>query len=565
MRPLEELLTAVLDGTAATDLESDILDFKEDRGSRDDLVRHIVDAAVCFANERGGTIVVGVNDKATGPTAFTATELDPSILRQRINELTEPRLLTDVETIVFADARLLTVQVPEGLDVYATTKGQASRRLGTDCVPMSPNDIARLSYERKGIDWTSERAPSAELSAIAIAQARALLSSVSLESAQRLAKSSEQDILRALGVVDDGEVNNAGALLLDRTSHDQVVYQYRRTPGGEPVIVERLGLPLVLAFTRLMELINARQDSTPVNLPDGQQMQIQDFPSVAVREAVVNALVHRDHRTARPIQVEHSPAVFIIRSPGPLVAGITPDNILAHSSKPRYPALAHAARVLGLAEEIGQGVDRMYRAMVAAGKSTPRIEDHGDEVSVQLVGGAPNTHITRFVTTLPAEERDDTDTLLIIDRLLGRKTVTARNTAPVLQKSVDEAEAVLRRLSSTGVQLLEPTRATFRRAHPQYRLAPDALRELGPAVSYHRRPWDEIDEKVVAHLDDYDTINNRTLQRLFDVKVQRASAMISDLVERGLIVKTSQAERGPSVEYGRGPNFPGRRRDARRS
>lgn len=179
---------------------------------------------------------------------------------------------------------------------------------------------------------------------------------------------------------------------------------------------------------------------------------------------------------------------------------------------------------------------------------------------MQLVGGAPNTNITKFVATLPSDERDDTDTLLIITRLLSNKTVTATNLAAVLQKSIDEAEAALRRLSGPTIGVLEPTRATFRRAHPQYRLVPDALRDLGPALSYHRRPWDEIDEKVMAHLEDYDTINNRTLQRLFDVNVHRASAMIRDLVDRGFIVKTSDAERGPSVENGRGPSLPVRRK-----
>lgn len=151
----------------------------------------------------------------------------------------------------------------------------------------------------------------------------------------------------------------------------------------------------------------------------------------------------------------------------------------------------------------------------------------------------------------------------MLTRLLSKKTVTAKALGTVLQKSVDEAEAALRRLSGAEAGLLEPTRATFRRAHPQYRLVADALRELGPALTCHRRPRDEVDEKVLSHLEDYETINNRTLQRLFDVKVQRASAMIGDLVERGLIVKTSDATRGPSVEYGRGPNFPGRRRTSR--
>lgn len=96
---------------------------------------------------------------------------------------------------------------------------------------MNPNDIARLSYERKGFDWTSEVAPRGDVSALAIAQARTLLAGLPFGSRQRLAVLSERDVLRALGVVgEDGRLNNAGALLLgEGTGHDQVVYQYRRT------------------------------------------------------------------------------------------------------------------------------------------------------------------------------------------------------------------------------------------------------------------------------------------------------------------------------------------------
>ncbi|MGH8908118.1 MAG: ATP-binding protein [Egibacteraceae bacterium] len=378
---------------------------------------------------------------------------------------------------------------------------------------------------------------------------------------------SDRDLLSLLGVLAaQGTLNNAGALLLCRrdVAHPVAVYQYRRTPGGEPTVIERLETPLLLTFSRLMELINARQNITPVNLPDGQQLQIKDFPDVPVRESTVNALIHGDHRLGSPIQIEHSPAVFSVRSPGPLVAGITPANIITHSSKPRYPVLTKAVRVLGLAEEVGQGIDRMYREMIAAGKEVPQIEESYEEVRVALLGGAPNTRITKYIATLPTEERQDTDTLLTIVRLCNKKTVTAQKMAPVMQRRVEEAEESLRRLSSEAIAMLERTRESARRAFPTYRFRGPALQALGRAVRYQRRTWDEIDRKVVEHVEDYGKINNRTLQRLFDVDVYQARSMLADLVQREVLVKRSGAERGPSVAYAPGGKFPGMGRQARK-
>src|SRR5262249_50828378 len=147
----------------------------------------------------------------------------------------------------------------------------------------------------------------------------------------------------------------------------------RRTSGGEPVVVTRTASPLVEGFEAVITAIEARRVLTPMTLPSGQQIQIEDFPSRAVREALSNAVLHRDYQLDGPVVVSHSPQIFEVVSPGPLVAGVTPENILTHESKPRNPALARMARILGLAEEVGVGVDRMYREMLFAGNQPPTI------------------------------------------------------------------------------------------------------------------------------------------------------------------------------------------------
>lgn len=290
-------------------------------------------------------------------------------------------------------------------------------------------------------------------------------------------------MLAALGLIEpDGRLLRAGELLLsapDRPGHPQVVYQYRATPAGEPRAVERLEAPLLLAYERIMDLVSARRNLTPLNLPGGQQLQLEDFPELAVREALTNAIIHRDHRLADPVVIEHSPTLFSITSPGPLVSGVTLENILTHRSKPRNPALARAARLLGIAEEVGRGVDRMYREMIRSGRDVPRIEGDFDEVRVSLAGTAPDTHVARYVATLPDSERDDTDAMLVLLYLLRRRTVTAQDVAPVLQRDPDQAETVLRRLESPGVRMLEPTRQTAGRRRPTYRLTEEVLKDLG--------------------------------------------------------------------------------------
>ena len=94
----------------------------------------------------------------------------------------------------------------------------------------------------------------------------------------------------------------------------------------------------------------------------------------------------------------------------------------------------------------------------------------------------------------------------------------------------------------------------------EYRLRADALKVPGPAVRYHRHTVYEIDRTVISHLHEYGKITNRTLQNLFDIDVYRSRDILADLQRRELIVRTSEATRGPTVEYGPGPKLPKSRR-----
>jgi ATP-dependent DNA helicase RecG len=239
-------------------------------------------------------------------------------------------------------------------------------------------------------------------------------------------------------------------------------------------------------------------------------------------------------------------------SPGLLVSGVTPANILT-SARPRNPILANAVRAVGLAEQAGIGVDRMYVAMTRIGHEPPSFTSEHDEVSVTLLGGAPNTHLARFVATLPPEDSANTDTLLIVYTLLHSSKVTAQDLAPLLQKPANEVETELRRLASPPLSIIEPTRQSARRSHPQYRLQESAVTTLGPAVTYRRRTQDEIDRKIVGIVQETGHVNARMVKLMLDLDAVPASRALSHLVSTGILVKTSNAQRGPSVTYGPGP------------
>ena len=86
------------------------------------------------------------------------------------------------------------------------------------------------------------------------------------------------------------------------------------------------------------------------------------------------------------------------------------------------------------------------------------------------------------------------------------------------------------------------------------------LRNLGTAVTYRRRTTDSVDARVLELLYEPGTINARMVRLAIEADAPTTSRFLADMVERGLLVKSSRAERGPSVTYGAGPKLPKRNR-----
>lgn len=145
--------------------------------------------------------------------------------------------------------------------------------------------------------------------------------------------------------------------------------------------------------------------------------------------------------------------------------------------------------------------------------------------------------------------------MLVLFTLLTKRVVSASQLARSCRSGWPRwslcSAASRRRLPTCSSRRERP-----RDEHPNYRLREHVITTLGPAVTYRRRTTDEYDRKVVELVRESGTINARTIRIALDLAAVPASRLLVDLVERRILVKTSEAERGPSVTYGPGPDFP---------
>lgn len=561
MSDLHQTLEAIWQGVIASEREGDLLDFKTVGRSLEDALKDSAEAAACFANTRGGTIVVGVRDKVGGPDAFVASPLDTTRTVARIYELTEPGLIVTADEQRFRGTPLTVIQIPPSPDIHQVS-GRATERVGASCRPMTASRIATVMSDRRGDDWSSKDSGITldKVSPVAEALTRDMLAQAPDPERSSWAKLPWPDVCARLGTVVDNRYTNAGVLLFVDTGRVHAQYVRRAANTGLLSANDSVGGPGVTAIRRCIELIESRVERTAILTPGGQQLLLGDLPEVAVREAVVNAFMHRDYRVREVIRLAHDASRLRVTSPGGFVPGVTVDNVLTVSSRSRNRSLTQAIRSLGLAESAGVGVDRMYASMTAIGHQPPTFTTDDVTVEALLVGGPPNQPVARFVADLPVERRGDPDTLLVLTYLLTNRTTTAARMAKLVQRNEAETESRLMALSAPGNALIERTADTARSRRGEYRLVGSALQALGPAITYRARSGEDTDRKIVTLVREVGMVTGRVVQTMFDVQPATASRILSDLVNRGVLVKTSKATRGPGVTYGPGPKFPSERR-----
>ena len=563
MVSLSEAIDRIRAGAVPRELESDQLEFKQEESAdpRRSL-EMLADAVVCLANAEGGTIVVGVADAVPGRSAFrgVSTRLTADVIRKGIFDRTRPSLSVPVSEVFEETARLVVITVPKGAVLYANAAGTATRRVGAECRPFPPEEQRQAMAARGLADWSAETTDLGmeAVAAEEVARVRRLLL---LAGRDDLARSDERKLARDLRLLNGrGKLTRAGLLILGDAEviaaaipNHGFAYQYRASPGSESSARFRSTKGILAAIESLLDAVAVRSRVHPLSASGGVQIQIQDYPRDAVRELVVNALVHRDYELAGAVEVEHSPDSLAVTSPGGLVFGITPENILTHPSTPRNRLLLETVTAFQIAERTGQGIDRAYRELLRTGKVPPTISDDGYQVRVLVPGGTGNDAFTRFAAELDPELGGDVDVLLAISHLRDSRNIDAARLAAIAQRSTSEAQGVLERLAHA--KLLGTTARTASRALPTYVLTGLTLASLGRAVRYRVRRADETDRKVADHIREYGHVTNQTLRRLFDLDVTGARDLLRALQQRGLLVKLDQGRGGPGIRYGPGPTL----------
>ena len=306
----------------------------------------LADELAALANGRGGTLVLGVDDKTRQVEGIALADLDivEGWVREICNDLIKPALDADLLKLELANAEgiptpVLCVEVPRSLFVHESPGGYF-RRIGSSKRKMAPEVLARAFQQRSQgrlVRFDESTVPGTRRDDLRFALTERFLHGDATPRDGEGVTASD-DVLRKLGILGAADAENAltlaGVLLCTeepqrwlRHAYVQAVsYAGERADANYQADARDIGGPLdaqvvdALHFVRRNMLVRAAKETARVERPQ--------FSERAVFEALVNAVAHRDYSmTGMRIRLHSFSDRLELSVPGALANTLTPDSL----------------------------------------------------------------------------------------------------------------------------------------------------------------------------------------------------------------------------------------------
>jgi ATP-dependent DNA helicase RecG len=365
--------------------ESETQEFKKSTS----LIKEITETICAFANNKGGTIYVGISDEGQ----VLGQTISDDTLKNLTNAIllnTEPKLYPEISTVIIEEKTCIRIRIGESPFKPHYAFGKPLTRVGPTNQRMSQSMYELMLLQRLngyGFDYQiAEGATLAEIEETAVFEL--------IETANLSRNINEnlllplEVLLEKMGLLREGKLTRAALLLFGKKPSRYFLGNFEIMCGAfnedegynffldNKELNENLFSNYNAALSFILRHINSSYEKGP---PVG--IRRYEIPIPVLQEALVNMIVHRDYRTGIKSYIEIRPDYILFSNPGFLFRpAITIEKLVqAHSSKPGNALIARAFFWRGLFENWGTGTLKIMEGMKNAGKRTPEFtfgDDH---------------------------------------------------------------------------------------------------------------------------------------------------------------------------------------------
>ena len=391
-----------------------------DKQQPKDRRRCILGYVIALCNEKGGYLVIGMEDKhphnvvGTSQCINAVGQLESDIyrdtgIRPDVYELYE-------EASNDSKKRVLVISVPSRpVGKVFKFEDVPLMRVGEELKPMDDKTYLSIIQEQEP-DFSEMVCQGVRFEDLDEAAIERLKEKYAIKQKNPSFRSlTNRQALSDLKLIDGDAVTNSAVLLVGKEEvigrifpQAKVMLEYRSSESQ--INFDRrvsFSKPFFLLIDELWNAINERNGAVPVR----ERAYIFDIPffnEEVIREVVNNAFAHRDYRINSEIVVKLYPHKLVVQNAGGFPKGVSLDNLLTVASTPRNRLLADVLSKTGIVERSGQGMDKIFLYTLSEGKPKPDYTQSDNfSVTVILSGSVKDTGFAMYVQSIQQELPDD--------------------------------------------------------------------------------------------------------------------------------------------------------------
>ena len=352
--------------------EGETIEFKE---SFDD---EAIESVAAFANTKGGSVFIGVADNG----AVKGVQIGKETLRDWANRIAQSvHVNPRIGSCRLKEKTVVLIEVAESPSKPVPCRGRYFKRVDRSNRQMTEDDLTRSILDKVGTTWDERVEPRAAISDIDPAQIERFRTLCNKKGRRTIAANLDAAaVLGKLDLLHDGSPTRAAILLFGK--EPQRFYSSASIKIGrfrsETLIVDdrEVGNALIDQAEAVMGYFREHLQTRFERRGTPARDVIWEYPLDALREAVINAICHRDYSDVGQIQIRWHDERLTILNPGELPESLNPEKLKhEHSSKPRNRKIAEVFYYAGLIEKWGSGTLEIINSCRKAGLPEPLFEE----------------------------------------------------------------------------------------------------------------------------------------------------------------------------------------------
>ena len=354
--------------------ESGIVEFKEA------FDRETVETIGAFANTKGGVVIVGVSDtgQIKGVSVGKATLTDWT---NQISQSAEPRVIPEIEQVKMEGKEIAIIRIKEYPIKPVSIKGKCFRRVGSSNRAMTAQEISEMHLHSIGSSWDAFPAPDKTITDIDLKKVARYIKEANANGRRKI-EDEPKDVLHKLEFVKNKRAAWAAILVFGKEPQrplSQSAVHCGRFKIDKTQILDDLMIEtdLISQVDEVIKFITRHISVRYEFEGKPKRKEIWEYPLEALREAVINAVVHRDYSISSNVQVEIYDDRIEIWNPGGLLPGITVEDLYKkeHKSVTRNKLIAQIFYDIGYIEKYGSGTIKIINLCKQNGLPSPEFKE----------------------------------------------------------------------------------------------------------------------------------------------------------------------------------------------